>query len=453
MPELSTTPQDLLQLVLNTAKQHGATSADALYVSSRSTEVRVRLGETEQVKQSRTKGLGLRVLVGDRTATTSTSVLIPDQLEELVATTCAAARLTAEDTYAGLPEDGLFGDAACGELDLFDPAIEGLDVEIAKERACQAEATAMEADPRITNSEGGEMSWGVSEVHLANTLGVYQQRNGSSASLWTTPVAGDGQGMQRDYWYTSARHAADLATPQAVGAEAARRTLRRLDARKPETCQVPVIFESTVASRLLGALSGAINGGSIYRKASYLCDSLGETIAAPNVTIVDNPHLVRGPASKPFDGEGLPTAPLTLVDQGVLQSYVLDSYTGRKLGMTSTRHASRSLGGTPSPSTTNLWMNQGDQSLEELIAGVSNGLLVTELFGFGVNTITGDYSQGAVGIWIEDGKLTHAVNEFTIASTLPNIWKGIDGLGNDRDPRRSTSAPSMRINQMTVAGS
>ncbi|MEE2780166.1 MAG: metallopeptidase TldD-related protein, partial [Myxococcota bacterium] len=373
--------------------------------------------------------------------------------EELVATTCAAARLTAEDTYAGLPDASLFGDAACGELDLYDEAIETLDVETARTRACEAEATAMEADDRITNSEGGEMSWGIREVHLANSLGVYQNRNGSSASLWTTPVAGDGHGMQRDYWYTSARHAADLATPQAVGAEAARRTLRRLDARKPETCQVPVVFESTVASRLLGALSGAINGGSIYRKASYLCDSLGETIAAPNVTIVDNPHLVRGPASKPFDGEGLPTTPLTLVDRGVLQSYVLDSYTARKLDMTSTRHASRGLGGTPSPSTTNLWMDQGDQSLDELIAGVSNGLLVTELFGFGVNTITGDYSQGAVGIWIEDGKLTHAVNEFTIASTLPKIWKGIDGLGNDRDPRRATSAPSMRIQQMTVAGS
>ena len=449
----STTAEALLERVLDTARRYGATSADALFVESRSTEVRVRLGETEQVKQSAAKGVGLRVLVGDRTATTSSSDLRPEALDLLIEQTCAAAHLTATDPMAGLPDPSLYdeprGDAS---LELYDSAVDELTVEDALEMAVETEDIARQADPRITNSEGAEMGWGSRKLHLATSTGFTRTRRGSSATLWTTPIAETGEGMERDYWYTSARHLADLQDSRAVGEEAARRTLRRLGARKPQTCRVPVVFESPVASRILGALSGAINGGSVYRDATYLGGKLGEQITAPSIQITDDPHIVRGPASKSFDGEGLSTRKTEIVRDGVLQTYLLDSYTARKLGMETTRHASRGLGGTPSPSSTNFWMSAGEQTLDELIAGIDHGLLVTELFGVGVNTITGDYSQGAVGLWIEDGELTYAVSEFTIASTLPAIWQGIEAIGSDLDTRRSTSAPSFRVKEMTVAG-
>ena len=446
-------PEQLLARVLDSAKRHGATEADALFVTSRSTEVRVRLGETEQVKQSNGKGVGLRVLVGDRTATTSSSDLRPEALEDLIQRTCAAAKLTASDPVSGLPEAGMFEPAEGDEeLDLFDPRIDELSVEEAMRIAKETEEVSRSADTRITNSEGAEMSWGSRQLFLANTSGLMRSRQTSSASFWTTPIAETESGMERDYWYTSARHLEDLTNPQEVGEEAARRTIRRLGAKKPETCKVPVVFESTVASRLLGALSGAVNGGSVYREASYLGGQLGESIAAPTVHITDDPRIVRGAASKAFDGEGLATRRHEVVKDGVLQTYLLDTYTARKLGMETTRHASRGLGGTPSPSSTNFWMAPGDKTLVELIGEIENGLLVTELFGVGVNTITGDYSQGAVGVWIENGELTHAVSEFTIASTLPAIWNGIDGIGSDLDRRRATSAPSFRVSSMTVAG-
>ncbi len=445
--------QALLQHVLDTAKRHGATAADALFVSGRSTEVRVRLGETEQVKQSRSKGVGLRVFVGSRSATTSSSDLSKASLEDLIARTVAAARVTAEDPAARLPDAALYADEPPGDLELFDERLLSLDAETAIEMARACEDAARSADPRVTNSEGGDMSWGVSETHFANTLGVYRVKRGGSVGLWTTPLV-EAEGVkERDYWYTSARYLADLASPESVGREATRRALRRLGARKPKTCQVPIIFEAPVASRLLGALAGAVCGGAVYRNASYLAGLVGERIAAPEVTIVDNPHIKRGPASKPFDGEGLATSQTVVVEGGVLKSYLLDTYSAAKLGLQTTRNASRGLAGTPSASPTNLWMQPGQASLEELIADVKQGLLVTELIGFGVNAITGDYSQGASGLWIENGQIAYPVSELTIASTLPEMWRTLDGIGSDRDPHRSVSAPSLRIAKMTVAGS
>jgi PmbA protein len=453
-PQRTEDRQALLAFVLDTAKRHGATAADALFVSGDATEVRVRLGETEQVKQSRSKGVGLRVFVGDRSATTSSSDLDRAALEDLIARTCKAAGVTAEDTAAGLPERALYADEPLGDLDLYDPSLADLTAERAIELALEAERVARGADPRIVNSEGAEMGWGTGETHYANSLGAYRHLRRGSASLWTTPVArNEDGGMERDYWYTSARHLADLEAPAEVGREAARRTLRRLGARKPATCKVPVIFEWTVASRLLGALAGAITGGAIYRRTSYLAGKLGETIASPRVTITDNPHVRRGAGSKAWDGEGLATAPTTVVRDGVLASYLLDTYSAKKLGLTTTRNASRSLASTPSAAPTNLWMEPGEGTLEALIAQTGRGLLVTELIGFGVNTVTGDYSQGAVGHWIEDGALAYPVAELTIASTLQTIWSTIDGLAGDRDPRRAVSAPSLRIAEMTVAGS
>lgn len=452
MADIPTSPDALLQWVLEKAQKHGATSADALYVEGQSTEIGVRLGETEKVKRSQQKGVGLRVFKGSSTATTSTSDLDAGRLEALIQRTCEAAEVTADDPSAGLPDAASFGGGAEVALDLFDPAVDAIDVDTALEMALAAEGASRDADPAIENSEGAEMGWGSSRSYFANSLGVAHQRQASSVSLWTTPVAHRGDEMQRDYWYTWSRHRDALMAPEEVGRRAAERALRRLGARKPETCRVPVIFEAPMASRLLGALAGAISGGAIYRKASYLFGQLGEQIAATAVNIVDNPHLARGPASRLYDGEGLATRPLSVVKDGVLQSYILDTYTARKIGGESTRHASRGLGGTPTPSTSNFWMEPGDQSLESLIASTQRGLFVTELFGFGINTVTGDYSQGASGLWIENGKLTDAVNEFTIASTLPEMWKGIDAMANDRVTYRSTSAPSFRIAEMTLAG-
>lgn len=452
MADIPTAPDALLQWVLDKAKKHGATSADALYVEGQSTEVGVRLGDTEKVKRSQQKGVGLRIFKEKSTATTSTSDLDAQRLEALIQQTCDAAEVTADDPCAGLPDTGAFGGGAEVSLDLFDPAVDLIDVDSALEMALAAEAASRDADPAIENSEGAEMGWGSSRSYFANSLGVAHARRSSSVSLWTTPVAHRGDEMQRDYWYTWSRHRDALMAPEEVGRRAAERALRRLGARKPETCRVPVIFEAPMASRLLGALAGAISGGSIYRKASYLCGKLDQRIAAEAITIVDNPHLTRGPASRLFDGEGLATRPLTVVKDGVLQTYILDTYTARKIGGESTRHASRGLGGTPTPSTSNFWMEPGNQSLEALIASTERGLFVTELFGFGVNAVTGDYSQGAAGLWIENGELTDAVNEFTIASTLPEMWQTIDALANDRVTYRATSAPSFRIAEMTLAG-
>jgi PmbA protein len=258
--------------------------------------------------------------------------------------------------------------------------------------------------------------------------------------------------MERDYWYTSARHLSDLMDPETVGSIAAQRTLRRLGATQPTTASVPVIYENTVASRLLGSLAGAICGGSVYRQLSYLAGKLGERIASDKVSIRDDPHILRGASSREFDGEGLATRPLDVVTNGILDAYLLDTYSAKKLGMASTRSASRGLGSTPSASPSNFWMAPGNQSLEELIGDVKNGVLITELMGFGTNTVTGDYSQGASGVWIENGKLTRPVNEMTVASTLQQMWCGIDGVANDLDRRKGLSAPSFRINQMTVGG-
>ena len=450
--DLGRDPAALLDHVLSVARAHGATAADALFVTGRSTSVRVRLGETERVKQSRDRGVGLRVFVGDRSATTSTSDLSREAIARLVERTVAAARVTAADPFAGLPDPAEYEDAPAGDLELYDPNVAELDAERALDLARAAETAALEQDARLSNSEGAEVSWGHSALHFANSLGAMRDRRSSSASLWVVPVADDHGDKQRDSWWTSARHLADLDAPEAVGREAARRALRRLGARKPSTCKVPVILEAPVASSLLGALGGAINGTSIYKDASYLGGKLGAAIAPPFVRVVDDPLIVRGPGSRIFDGEGLATRPMTVVEGGVLQTWLLDTYTGKKLGMASTRGARRGLTSTPSPGASNLWMDNGEVSLEELIASTDRGLLVTETSGFGVSTVTGDYSQGIVGMWIEDGQLAYPVHEATIASSLAAMWLGIDALANDRDPRRATSAPSLRIGQMTVAG-
>lgn len=453
-------PVTIAEYALDIARQAGAHFADVVISEGRSTSVKVRLSEVEEVQQSRERALGIRVLVGSpgalRTATTSTSDFSREAVARLVESAVALARYTAPDPFADPPDPELAtwspDPEAPRDLETWDERVVQMTADAAVQMALATEEAALSRDrQRLTNSEGAEVSWGFSESHILTSRKTHQARRSTSLSLWTTPVAeADGQ-KQRDYWWTSGRHLADILTPDEVGRIAAERTLRRLGARKPKTTEVPVIYEAPIASRLIGAIAGAANGSALFRDASYLCGKLSETIASEHVTLRDNPWIVRGAASRLIDGEGLPTRPLTLVQAGRLTSYILDTYTGKKLSMPSTRSAWRGLG-SPSPGTSNLWMDNGDRSLAELIAGVDEGLLVTDTFGGGANTVTGDYSQGAVGLWIERGQIAYPVDELTIASTLPTLWANVDGVANDRHPGRATSAPSFRVARMTVAG-
>jgi len=453
-------PEELLTLAVDTAREAGASASDAVFVMGRSTSVKVRLGFVEEIVQNRDHGLGVRVLVGTegalRTASTTTSDLRPEAIQALIREIVAAARLTAPDPFAGLADaddTDIPGAPRPEDLDLWDEAVVALGPDEAIRLAIATEKAALDCDPRLENSEGGEMSWGWGRFLLKTSHGMFQDKRSTSLSLWTTPVAVSGDEKQRDYWYSSARHMEDLLTPEVIGREAARRALRRLGARQPKTCQVPVIFEAPTASRLIGTISGAANGGAIYRDSSWLCGKMGDRIASELVSLEDNPWLKRSSASRLRDAEGLPTRPFHIVENGRLSSWVLDSYAGRKLGLPSTRSAWRGLSGAPSPGTSNLWMTPGTTTLDAMIRDMGQGLVVTDTFGSGANTVNGDYSQGVVGLWVENGEIAYPVNELTIASTLGQLWNQVDAVGNDLDRTRSTSAPSFRVDKMTIAGS
>jgi PmbA protein len=439
--------QDLLRL----AGTRGATAGDALLVENDAFDVEVRLGEVEKIQQAHQKRLGLRLFFGQRAATTSTSDLSATSLERLLDDTCALARAMAEDPCAGLPapQDTI---ATMPNLNLWDDAIAQLPVDERTALATAAERAALEYDARITNSEGGGYSSSQVRVLYANSHGFVGQYRAGSAHLMVTAIASDHSGMQRDYWYAAARRLDRLQAPAAIGHEAARRTLRRLGARQITTQKVPVVFDPATASGLLGHLCVAVSGSALYRGVSFLLDQLGERIASEDVTVYDDGTLPGALGSKPFDGEGLPTRRTVVVERGVLRSYLLDTYTARKLGMHSTGNAARSAGEPPRVSPNNFFLQPGPYTPAEIIASVPRGLYVTELIGFGVNQVTGDYSRGAVGLWIENGELTHAVEEITIAGNLRQMLTHIEMIGNDPDQRRKVAAPTLKIAEMTVAG-
>jgi len=363
----------------------------------------------------------------------------------------ALARVTAADPHAGLPDPAHLA----GELpdcDLHDPAIEALEPPQALAWAREAEAAALGASSEITNSEGAQFATSAGQVAYASSLDFAAAYSGSRASLAVVPVASRDGVMQRDSWYTAHRRLAGLDPPAAVGHEAARRTVRRLGARQPLTCECPVVFDTETAASLLRHLAGAISGPALYRRMSFLLDRLGEPIASPAVTVVDDPLRPAGPASRPFDGEGIAQRRRTVVARGVLQTYLLDSYSARRLGLAPTGHASRGVGDAPSAGPTNFFLEPGPHSPEEIIASVPMGLYVTELIGFGVNGVTGDYSRGAVGMWIENGELTYPVEEFTIAGNLRDMLAGIEMVGNDLSLRNALASPTIKIARMTVAG-
>ncbi len=442
---------ELLVDVLKRAQARGATAADGFLVEERSFTASVRLGQVDTVKHARDQRLSLRVFAGRASAAASTSDLSRASLERLVDEATALARVTGEDPHAGLPEPGeLIG--AVPDLELEDPGGEELEPEAKIALARRAEAAALESDPRITNSEGAEYWDRRAGYAYATSHGFARGYATSGFGLSVAPVASAGGEMQRDSWYSAARHRAALEPPEAIGRTAARRALRRLGARKMATTEVPVIFDPETAATLVRAVAGAASGPALYRRASFLLDRLGKRVAAPSVTIVDDALIPRALGSRPFDGEGLATRRTVLVGEGVLQTYLLDTYSARKLGLASTHHASRDGSGV-GVSTTNLMLQAGPTPPEALIRSVKRGLYVTELIGFGVNGVTGDYSRGAAGLWIEDGELTHPVEEVTVAGNLLEMFDRIEGIGNDLVLRDRTVAPTVLIGRMVVAGS
>jgi len=444
--------RQLAQDLLAGAKAAGATGVDLLIVEDESFSVQVRMRGVETVKNSQGKRLGLRVCLDRRSATTSTSDFSPESVSQLLDEAMAMAAATAEDPCGGLPEPEALA-ADLPELDLWDGEAGALPVPDRIGLATVAEAAALDADPRIKNSEGAEFGNDEARVLLANSHGFYGEYRRASVGLSVTPVASQDGQMQRDSWYTVSRRLRELQGAEAVGREAARRALRRLGGRKVSTQRVPVVFDPDIAAGLLRSLCGAVSGSAIYRDASFLAGKLGEQIASPLLTVVDDGRMPGGLGSRPFDGEGVPTRRTVVIREGKLSSYLLDTYTGRKLGMASTGNASRALSQPPSVGPTNLSILPGPHPPEEIIRSVPRGLYVTELIGFGVNLVTGDYSRGAVGLWIENGELAYPVDEITIAGNLKEMLRQIEMIGSDLEWRGTVASPTLKIAEMTVAGS
>ena len=439
------------EYVLGKAISLGATEADVLAAEGDSVSIQVRLSAVDRLAKAREKALGLRVFFGKRSASTSTSDFSKKSLIQFVTDTCALAKAVAEDGMSGLPDTHL-PDKDLPNLEVYDPTQLTIEEEISLAR--RAETAAMSVDQRITNSEGADCAASHGTVLIANSRGFLGVHQSSTFSLSVSPIATDsnGGGMQRDFWYSVTPKLQHLDSPELVGEEAARRTIRRLGAQKISTQEVPVIFDPEAAQSLLGHLASAISGYSLYKGASFLLDQLGHQLAPEFVNIHDDGRLVGGLGSRPFDGEGVPTRKTPIIERGILTNYLLDTYSGRKLGMASTGNASRSVGDNPSVGVTNFYLVPGVVTPAEMIGTVRQGLYVTELIGFGVNMVTGDYSRGVVGFWIENGELAFPVEEVTIAGNVKQMFADIEMIGNDLQFRGRMASPTLKIRNMMVAG-
>ncbi|UHD14886.1 metalloprotease PmbA [Thiocapsa bogorovii] len=436
LARLKQTIEDLLK----EAKRRGATAAEASVGSSAGLEVSVRLGEVETVEHTRDNGLGITVYFGNRKGSASTSDLSAGAVRDAVKAACAIAEHTQEDPCAHLADAALLA-AEIPDLDLYHPW--HLGVEDAIEIAAACEDSARGYDPRIVNSEGASLSTHTGIQVYGNSHGFVAGYPTSRHGLSCAVIGQEGESLQRDHWWTSARAAADLDSARMVGERAAERTVARLGSRRIPTCQVPVLFRAEVATGLIRSLVSAIQGGSIYRRTSFLLDHLGERIFPEFLRIHEEPHLPRGLSSAPFDGDGVATRAKDLITDGVLQTYLLDAYSGCRLGMPTTGNA----GG-----VRNLRIGMGDLDRAALLREMGTGLMVTELMGHGVNPVTGDYSRGAAGFWVEGGEIRHPVEEITIAGNLKRMYAGLLAVGNDDDYSGSTRTGSWLVDKMTVAG-
>jgi PmbA protein len=438
---------DLLDGLLAKAKAAGAQAADAVLIHSFSLSHAQRLGEMERLEREESHDLGLRVFLGRRQAFVSSTDMSAEALDELVGRALAMARTVPEDPYCGLAEPAqLAGEVP--EPDICDPGEPAAEVLIERAKACEDAARAV---PGITNSEGAEAGWRSSRIALAASNGFSGGYATSRHAMGVAVLAGEDQGMERDYEFATQVYGADLEDPAEIGRRAGERTVKRLGARKPKSGKIPVIFDPRVANGLLRHLAGAISGPSVARGTSFLKDRMGEDIFAPGITVIDDPHRARGLRSKPFDAEGIANSRRKVIEGGRLTTWIMSLASARQLGLETTGHASRGTSGPPAPSTTNLYMEPGSQSPEELITETGEGLYVTELMGMGVNPVTGDYSRGAAGFWIEKGELAYPVSEVTVAGNLKDMFRNLTPA-NDLTFRYGTDAPTIRVDGMTLAG-
>jgi PmbA protein len=451
-PQIETDLKELAQDTVRRAMQHGASSAECVIREGDEFSTLVRLGQVETLKESGSKAIGVRVFYGQRSASTYSSDFSRAGLDRMLNSALELAKITSEDPFSGIPEQSQLGSIP-GNLDLYHSDVYSLPGTERIAYARRAEKAALDFDPRIKNSEGGSFDAATGHKILANSNGFIGEYRRSYCSLAAIPIAQDEKGaMQRDYWFSVSRNLARLESPEHVGKVAAQRTLRRLGARKVKTQQVPVIFDPLVATSILEHVFEGVNGDSVYRGASFLAGKLGQKIAAESVTVVDDGTVVGGFGTSPFDGEGIPTRRTTVIDNGVLSSYLLNSYTARKLGLHTTGNASRGLAGTPGIGPGNYFLQPGSRTPQELIGDVKEGLYVTEFLGMGVNLVTGDYSRGASGLWISGGELTYPVEEITVAGNLKDMFMNISEIANDLEFRGSVAAPTLRIDGLTVGG-
>jgi PmbA protein len=447
---------DAAQLAVELAKKAGADDAEVLVRDGSELTAKVRLGEAELVQEAGSRALGLRVLRGGRRAVTYTSDLRREALEALCKETVELADLAEPDEYA-LPPDPALLAKDVPDLDLYDPRVAEVDAAWALKEAKNGEAAARRHDTRISNSEGATWSRVLGATAFATSGGFVGGYRGSYASLVVEPLCDDNSDPENPkkrngYWWTGNRFLDQLDVAEAVGIEAARRTLATLGSRKVATQECPIVFDPEIARSIIGTIFSVANGSSFWRKSSYLVGREGTAIASPLVTVTDDPLIPRGPGSRPFDGDGLPTRKNMVVDKGILGPVLCDVYSGRKLGRASTGSAGRGIGGNPGPTTSNLVMQAGTMSREDLLRQTDRGLYVTSLMGFGFNPVTGDFSRGAQGFWIEKGELTFPVSEVTIAANFDEILKRIDLVANDLTLRSATAAPTFRVSHMMLAG-
>ncbi|MBM3545789.1 MAG: TldD/PmbA family protein [Alphaproteobacteria bacterium] len=440
-------PLEILTDLVAFARKAGADAADAVMFKSAHLGLRQRLGKPEMLERSESQDLGLRVFIGKRQASVSSTDPSPRALAELVERAVAMARLAPEDKYCGIAEAEAIA-RKFPDLDLNDPGEPSPESLEARARETEEAARAV---PGITNSEGAEATWSRSEIAIAASNGFAGTYSRSGHGVSVSVIAGEGAGMETDYDYSSSVHGRDLEAAALVGKRAGERTVRRLNPRKAETAKVPVVFEPRVAASLVSHIAGAIAGPSIARKASFLKDSMGKQILASGLNVIDDPLKPRGLRSRPFDGEGIAARRWALVEHGVLKSWLLDLASARQLGLVTTGHASRGTSGPPGPSATNLYLEAGKASPDELMADIKSGFYVTSLMGSGVNMVTGDYSRGAAGFWIENGKLAYPVSEVTVAGNLKDMFLKITPA-NDLEFKMSVNAPTIRVEGMTVAG-
>ncbi len=440
--------------VVAAARKAGADVAEATVRGGSHLSTKVRLREPELVEEAGSRSLGLRVMLGQQVAVTYTSDFSAAGRARLVEDVIELAKLSQPDPFAGPPDPSkLSKPEQHVDLDVYDPKMDALTAAEALVRAKDGEDAALNYDPRITNSEGATFTRASGESVLVTSGGFRGTTRGTYASLVVSPVADDADGKKRSgYHWAAKRHLAELEEARGVGEEAARRTLRKLGASKIASCELPVVFDPDTARSLLGLLASCVNGGSIWRRSSYLLERLGTKVASDLVTVIDDPLIPKAPGSRPFDGEGLLSRRNVVVENGVLKTYLMDTYAAKKLSMESTASASRGSSGGVGASTTNFVLQPGPISREQLLKDTKRGLYVTEMMGFGFNAVTGDFSRGASGFLIEDGELTQPVSEVTISLNLDEILQRIDAVANDLDLRTSTASPTFRVSAMTIAG-